>query len=152
MSQDTVKPFVVAMTFGVPPNQKLVVGAELAVNQAAAVAIAVSKAHVDNGVTDRLESLAVAELTPEFIEAAHRGSAAPAPVLSIVPQDRIPNAALSSAYEPPSQAWSGSDYVNSRGEHIYPKAWGQCASCGAYNDEPHKPHCSIVAVPPDGAA
>jgi hypothetical protein len=103
MPDDTVKPFVIAMTFGAPPNEKVVVAAELAVNQAAAVAIAVSKAHVDNGVTDRLKSLAVAEMTPEFIEAAHRGSAAPAPVLSIVPQDRIPRWPLDSAYAPPSQ-------------------------------------------------
>jgi hypothetical protein len=126
---DAVKLFVVAMTFGNPPNQKLVVGAELAVNQAAAVAIAVSKAHVDQGIADRLESLAVGEMTPEFIEAAHRGSAAPAPVLSIVPTQSLP----------------------------CPHDWldGKCQLCGKMRGTWSPPGMSAdwyPSPPPDGAA
>lgn len=84
MTDQPLKAFVVAMTFGNQPHQQTVVDAVMAPNDVSAVAIAVSKAHTTRAIGDMLDGMCVAELTADFITAAHRGTT-PAPVLSIVP-------------------------------------------------------------------
>lgn len=76
--------YIVAMTFGIGEGCRLLVQAAMAVNPAQAAAMCVSAAHVHAGITEMSSGIAVEELTTEFIEAARRGTAAPAPVVSLV--------------------------------------------------------------------
>lgn len=84
MSDQPLKPFVIAMTFGNQPHQRTVVDALMAPDDVSAMALAVSKAHTTRAIGDMIDGICIAELTDEFITAAHRGTADPAPVLSIV--------------------------------------------------------------------
>lgn len=80
-----LKPFVVAMVFGNPPNTVPAIVVNLAPNEISAAVMAVSKTYLD-GQTQTIVGFNVAQLTEDFITAAHRGTAEPAPVLSIVPK------------------------------------------------------------------